>query len=1586
MADIAVIGLSCIFPGAPDVGRYWHNIVSKVNSIGDPPPDWGADIYFDPEARSNDRIYCKRGGYLGELATFDPFEYGVMPNSLDGGEPDHYLALRVADEALKDAGYDRDTINPEMTEVIIGRGTYINRGVTNLFQHGVVIDQTIGILRELNPDYPDADLEDIRKALKDKLPPFIPETTSSLVPNVLAGRIANRLNLMGANYLVDAACASSLVAVEHGIRDLSSGRCDLAIVGGVNAYIPPPILMIFCQINALSRRQELKAFDEAADGTLLGEGLGFVVLKRKEDAIRDGDRIYAVVKSVGVASDGRVLGLLAPRAEGQALAMQRAYDESGISPDTVGLVEAHGTGVPVGDITEIESLRRVFGPRKGKRPWCAIGTVKSMISHLIPAAGIAGFIKACLALYHKVLPPTLCEKPNPRLGLESTPFYINTETRPWIHGLETPRRAAVNAFGFGGINAHAILEEHDDDTRLAHLDTEWDSEVVLLGSDTRDGLVAEAEALKDRLETGGEVSLKDVAYTCATLSLNGPFRLSIVATSLDDLVEKLGYAVDRLRDPACVRIRDKSGIYYFADRTDADGKVAFLFPGEGSQYPEMLSDLCMSFPEVREVFDLVDSAFIKRGREYLPSHMVFPLPLGQDGSDDMRWKMDVAAEAVFTSSQALLKVMDLLGVSPDAMLGHSTGEYSALIAGGMIRLDGREGFIDFVLGVNKVYEELASSGKIAEGVLLAVGGVGMEKIESLVENSEGSLFVAMENCPNQVVLCGQESAIAGAERSLKGTGAVAIRLPFARAYHTPMFKEVSEALRRHFDSIEVACPAVDVYSCVTAERYPDEPDAIRDLATVQWSSKVRFRETIEAMYRDGVRVFIEVGPRGNLTAFVDDILRKKPHLAVPSNLHRRSGLRQINELVAVLYASRVHVNPLPLYARRSPVDVLWDCEERAAKKKKSSIKINTLLPRIELGEDARRFVRSRRAGVRVEAQETEDVSADTPRDMRDMVMAEYLRNMEEFLRGQEEILSAFVSGGTVTAPVVETTAKRPVLIDRVVSAGDSEIIALCELDISRDRFLLDHTLGGKVSVTQSLNALPVVPLTFSMEMLAEGASLLFPSKLLIGMKEVRAYRWIGLDEGRRTLQIHAKVSGASEAHVRIIDADPHDPAKVKPGMPLIEGTMVFGERYPVPPAPMELKLKGERSSRWAGKDLYEGFMFHGPTLQAVDRMELWGENGATARLKAMPMEPLFTDRQQGGGFLSDPVVLDAAGQVIAYWTSDHLETGFHIFPFRLEELTLYGPCLIPPERAECRAAISLEGDSQVRSDIDIIDGAGFLRIRLKGWWDRRFDMPDAFYRLRASIPGNTVSTPVKGLFGAANVYCCILDCLKPEFLESHDRIWERVLARLVLSMEELAEFSNMAGTAKRRMEWLIGRAASKDAVRMLSAAVYGCDLYPADIRISKDPSGRPVVERAEGLVELPLVSIAHSSGVAAAACCTDARGLGIDIERIRELEEGFDSAAFTDHEREMLRALAPSLRNEWMLRMWGAKEVVAKALGTGLMGRQRELVITSFDTRTGEVEVSLTGGFKSAVGDGCDKVNAYTMRRGEFVLAGAVIK
>jgi acyl transferase domain-containing protein len=391
LEPIAIVGMACLFPQAPDLAAFWRNIVSGVDAVGEPQAAWDAERYL-----RTGRIKTASGGYLKELFRFDPREFGIMPNSLDGGEPDQFVALRVARDALADAGYLGDHDHRD-TGIVLGHSTYLHRGQAAILQNTLVLDQTMELLATVCPALEPARLDEIRALMKAKLPPSNADIAPGLVPNVMTGRIANRLNLKGPNYLLDAACSSSLLAVNAAIDELRSGRSRMMLAGGVNASLPAEVALIFTQLGALSGRGKVRPFATGSDGTLLGEGLGVVVLKRLDDALGDGDRIYAVLRGVGQASDGRGHGLLAPSVDGETLAIRRAYDSTGVDPASVTLVEAHGTGIPLGDKTEIAALKNVFGERRTAQGAIALGSVKSMISHCIPAAGIAGLIKTALA-------------------------------------------------------------------------------------------------------------------------------------------------------------------------------------------------------------------------------------------------------------------------------------------------------------------------------------------------------------------------------------------------------------------------------------------------------------------------------------------------------------------------------------------------------------------------------------------------------------------------------------------------------------------------------------------------------------------------------------------------------------------------------------------------------------------------------------------------------------------------------------------------------------------------------------------------------------------------------------------------------------------------------------------------------------------------------------------------------------------------------------------------------------------------------------------------------------------------------------
>ncbi|GAA4072299.1 beta-ketoacyl synthase N-terminal-like domain-containing protein [Actinomadura miaoliensis] len=456
---IAIVGLGAVFPGAGSAAELWRNVRAGVDAITDVPAHrWDPDLYYDPAsygAPAGDGLYCRRGGFVDELATVDPARFGIAPAAVADIEPDQLLALRTAAEAIADAGGEERLPDRSRVGVVLGRGGYITPGVARFDQRVTVVRQLLVTLRELLPELDAESLERVRAA-------FCEQTGTGggagVLPGFAAARVADRFGLRGPAYTLDAACASSLLAVEHAVRALRSRQCDAVLAGAVHHAHHATVWSVFSGLRALSPSGRIRPFDRSADGTLLAEGTGMVLLKRLADAERDGDRIHAVLRGVGVSSDGRGDGVLRPLVEGQVLAVRRAWCDAGLdpaAPGAAGLVEAHGTGTPAGDAAELETLLRVFG---ADGPPLGLGSVKSMIGHAMAAGGAAGLIKAVCALREATLPPTLhVDDPHP--ALEGTRLRPVHHATAWEGRADAPRRAVVNAFGLGGCNVHVILEE-----------------------------------------------------------------------------------------------------------------------------------------------------------------------------------------------------------------------------------------------------------------------------------------------------------------------------------------------------------------------------------------------------------------------------------------------------------------------------------------------------------------------------------------------------------------------------------------------------------------------------------------------------------------------------------------------------------------------------------------------------------------------------------------------------------------------------------------------------------------------------------------------------------------------------------------------------------------------------------------------------------------------------------------------------------------------------------------------------------------------------------------------------------------------
>lgn len=1517
--DIAVVGIGCLFPGADGPHQFWRIIRGKHVQIGSPPAAWGAERHL--KATGTSRISTSAGGYLGDLYRFDPAELGVMPNSVDGGEPDQFLALKVSRDALADAGYldNYDHIN---TGVILGHSSWLHRGSGNMVQHGVVVDQTVELIGQLLPDAPAAALDKLRAALVKQLPPFNSDIVPGFVPNVMTGRIANRFDLRGPNYIIDAACASSLLAVKAAMEELRSGRSDLMLAGGVNGSIPSITNMVFTQIGALSPCSKIRPFDVEADGTLLAEGVGIIVLKRLNDAIAAGDRIYAVLNGIGQSSDGKGMGMLAPRLEGEILAIQRAYEDAGFKPNGLGLMEAHGTGIPLGDRTEISALREVFGDRDGDLPRIALGTIKSLIGHCIPAAGIAGLIKAVLALHYRVLPSTICGDVSPAIGVDQTKFYINTESRPWIASRKTRRRAGVNAFGFGGINSHAVLEEAPetaDDVRPAYLA----AELIVLSATDPDQMVAAIDALRGSL--GGPLEQEQLAAIAVALAANdvaGPVRLAIVADDLADLSAKLGRARERIA-AGSAQFQLRSGIY--CSDQPRGGKLAFVFPGEGSQYENMLGDMLEAFPEARRWFDFWDGLYGTQPGDR-PSDSVFPAPTGLGPETKARLEknlfgIEMGSESAFVASHALRAVMERLGVRPDVAVGHSSGEHVALAAAGALGWKNWDDLEVQIGDLKRLFHAMEKSGEVEGGALLTVGAVPRERVIALADQAQ--IHVALDNCEHQMVLYGQRSQLNATAAQLGSEGGLCTFLPFNRPYHTPLFAPNAdlEAIYRSFD---FRTPKIPLYSCATAAPMPSEPDELRKLVAGQWRTRVRFAETIERMYADGVRTFVEIGASANLTGFIDNVLRGKEALAVALDSRRRSSLIQLLHALARLWSVGVAVDVRKLFDGRPIVPARLTGEQ--PKRRRGRVYPNGL-PYVEIPAAAIAEIRA----------------ALSP--------------------GNQPVVAE-----SAVAPAAEAANPIYPFLDRILSHDATALVAECDLDLTRRPFLRQHCLCANAvsDLDPDLTALPIMPLAVSMELLAEVAVASVGGGLApIRFEQVRAYNWIALDEGSRTVGLEAHRVPSADGLVRVT-------ARIRDGagMPFVEAVVVLADAVRSP-ASSELpvaRLSKPQPPTWPSDELYRTGMFHGPLYHSIESLAAWDDTGLDATLADTSLEGFFPPGERPA-LLLNPILLDAIGHVTAFWICQYIGPNFSCFPSSIEAIELYNAARENTRGGLLAGRLAFEQSGTepwyLSGEFACFAADGAPLFHAAGWRDRFFEMPPNFCRARGRPREEFYGDEASHLFGSLPEGALVwrVPAFPPKFFDIAGGVWRRVLSRTILSAEEREHFKSMLVNPRKADEWLVGRLAMKEAARAWFVRYLNAQIYPADLTIRVTPDGKPYLasDGLDVLGELPEISVSHVEGEAVAVAARAGRPVGIDREMFgRVALQDLLAAGFSADEQALL-ADTDANQETSVLQAWCAKEAAAKCVGTGLNGQPRSFVVSAMDDQQGWAQVVVPGNIALSV-------------------------
>jgi acyl transferase domain-containing protein/acyl carrier protein len=761
----------------------------------------------------------------------------------------------------------------------------------------------------------DEDTQKIISKVKSAYVKWDENAFPGMLANVVAGRIANRLNFGGTNCVVDAACASSFAALKMAISDLIEHRSDMMLTGGVDTDNSIMAYISFSKTPAVTPGDKVQPFDAKSDGMMLGEGIGMIVLKRLEDAERDGDKVYAVIRGIGTSSDGRFKSIYAPRKEGQVKALERAYDDAGFNPSTVGLVEAHGTGTMAGDPTEFASLREFFGEDNARKQYIALGSVKSQIGHTKAAAGAASLIKTVLALHHKILPPTInVTEPNPKLNIKNSPFYLNTQTRPWIRAEgEPPRRAGVSSFGFGGTNYHIVLEEYNIEPKTPYRIHNSPLEVLLFAPNAA-LLQARCEEVLGKLQSeGGDKEYLELGEECKNkeIPLNAA-RIGFVVESRTEACKFLQVAVEMLRTKAAMPAWEHpQGIFYRQSGLELGGKVVALFSGQGSQYLEMGRELLMNFPNMRQLYGYMDSLLLKDNLQPL-SEIVFPHPVFEESEKNAQiaalQRTEYAQPAIGMLSAGLYKILQQAGFKSDFVAGHSFGELTALWAAGVFS---DEDYCFLVKARGRAMAAPEDPGYDA-GAMLAVKEE-ISKVEAAIKQFP-RVTIANFNSQNQVVLAGPTADINKVRLYLHEQGYAAVLLPVSAAFHTPLIAFAQKSFAIALKSVKFQTPKIPVFSNVTGNLYSKEPHAIQRILETQLASSVLFKQEIESIYGAGGYCFVEFGPRKILTNLVKDILGERPHLAIALNgSHQKNSDRTMREAVVQLRVAGLPLKDLDPY-------------------------------------------------------------------------------------------------------------------------------------------------------------------------------------------------------------------------------------------------------------------------------------------------------------------------------------------------------------------------------------------------------------------------------------------------------------------------------------------------------------------------------------------------------------------------------------------------------------------------------------------------------------------------------------------------
>jgi acyl transferase domain-containing protein/acyl carrier protein/NADP-dependent 3-hydroxy acid dehydrogenase YdfG len=933
---IAIVGAGAVLPDAPNIAAFWENLKQGRYCISEVTPDrWDPAFYYDPDHGAPDKTYSKIGGWVREYL-WDPMAWHlpIPPRVVDAMDGSQKWGIACTREALRDYGYPERPLNTDRTAVILGNAM---GGEKHYFT----------VLRLYFPEYaheleesasfaalPEAVRRNITRELHDRMGARLPEVTEDTMPgelaNCIAGRIANVFNFHGPNYVVDAACASAMAAISSAVEGLVAHEFDVAISGGIDRNMGASTFIKFSKIGALSATGT-RPYAEGADGFVMGEGAVIFILKRLADAERDQDKIYCVLRGIGGSSDGKGKGITAPNPVGPKLAIERGWQNAGLSPATATMIEGHGTSTRVGDVVEVQSMTDVLSSFHLPAHSVALGSVKSNIGHLKGAAGAAGLLKTVLALRDKVLPPSVhCEHPNPDIDFAHSPLYVNTELKPWAIPTDVVRRAGASAFGFGGTNFHAVLEEYiphklngngKRSIAVGEMPAGVSNEGSMIAKESshaapvgfsskaplRGALVmgaASGAALAERLRSVQKAAASGQAPSPAApaeADLRATERLVIDYTDAADLADKSAKALKALAADQAPMWKALRAQGIFRGRGPAP-KVAFLYTGQGSQYVNMLEPLRATEPIVAETFAEADQVMTPLlGKPLTDFIYVDPSDTAAvaKADEDLR-QTAITQPAVLATDEAMTRLLAAYGIVPDMTMGHSLGEYGALVAAGALP------FHDALEAVSARGRGMTAVAMNDNGKMAAVFAP-LTEIERILKTIDGYVVIANVNSNGQGVIGGASKAVEQAMEAFQKAGYDPVALPVSHAFHTSIVAGASAPLRKELERLHLQSPRLPIAANVNGEFYPMGPDVVPkmlDILCQQVAAPVQFVKGLRTLYNAGARIFVEVGPKKALQGFAEDVLAEHGDVISLFTNHPKIGdLPAFNQALCALYAA-----------------------------------------------------------------------------------------------------------------------------------------------------------------------------------------------------------------------------------------------------------------------------------------------------------------------------------------------------------------------------------------------------------------------------------------------------------------------------------------------------------------------------------------------------------------------------------------------------------------------------------------------------------------------------------------------------------